>query len=244
MIMKELDPLTGLPLIQETRGSKPWMALSRDVGELAWTLHKDPEKPWFPMSHTWENHNLKEVKCWKCGTDLKGWRMALDRHGNQIDVNGVPAVAFLSYDHHKTTPFAIYLPNLKKMGVFQAHHCSDCAIMVADGMNVWTCSIAGTDAILSHMTKQGTSHIGKDAWATYLFRFSGADPQGPTTKEAAMDYEKILSPGDVLTSATLSLLTDASQRNKIPSGVVVEFKGSDIPMGWKPAKKKGKIEKI
>lgn len=248
MITDKLDPLTGLPLIKETRGKKPWASLPRDIGSLATVLHESNDAPWHPAHHVFDAHVLKAVTCWKCGVDLKGWRMALDRFGNQIEIlnsegNRMPAVAFLDYDHRTSTPFAIRLPKLDKMGVFNVHHCQDCTILVADGMNAWACCLGGTDAILNHATNQGTAHISRDVWATYLYRFGEADPQGPTTKDAAMDYENILSPGDILTSAALSLLTDSAQRNKIPSGVVVSFKGGTLPMGWKQSGK-GKIEKL
>lgn len=251
MIGDDLDTATGLPKVKETRIPKLWSALPRDTGKLAIILNQGGEsKLWFPKHHVWEDNILTRVKCWKCGVDLKGWRMALDAYGNQVLIRNnktgelQPGVAFLDYPHRTSTLFGLRLAKLDMTAVFTVSHCTDCEIAAADGEKAWVCCIAGTDDILRQTTARRTSRVNPDTWATYLYRFSGAEPIGPVSKEAADMSEKILSPGEVLSAAALSLYLDTAQRNKMPSGVVVEYNGEDIPRGWKPSGKKGKIEKI
>ena len=55
--------------------------------------------------------------------------------------------------------------------------------------------------------------------------------------------ERILGPGELITSAHLSLFVDAAQRSQTPAGVVVEFNGDKVPAGWKESRP-GFIEKL
>lgn len=233
MTLTELDPSTGLPRVKEERPDSPFRSLPREIGALALELDSMAEgTPWYPASHEWEAHILMRVRCIKCGRDLKGWRMMLDRSGNQVKIAGNPAVAFLPYNHLTSTLVAVRLPKMNRTFCMSALHCLDCSLAPEDALHVFTCCVAGMDAVLSHAVRQQSARMHPDAWATFLFRFGQAEPIGPVTEGEASTMERLPAPGELLSAGQFALYVDAAQRNKIPSGVVVEFQGNEIPMGW------------
>lgn len=237
MIQSELDGQTGLPLIQETRADAPFRALPREIGRIASELDAMEEgTPWYPVTHEWSAHVLMRVRCIKCGADLKGWRMALDRHGNRIEVAGQPAVAFLPLPSLTQTLMAVRLTKMNKTVVIGALHCLDCNLSKEDAYTVFICGVSGIDAVLSHAVRQQSTRMSPDLWATYLYRFTGAEPIGPVSQTEATMHERILGPGEMITSAHLSLFVDQAERTRVPKGVTVEYQGDEIPMGWEFAR--------
>lgn len=238
MITSEIDSLTGLPAIKETREDLPFRAIPRTIGKLAAELDAMEEgTPWYPVTHEFNAHVLMRVRCLKCGADVKGWRMALDRHGKPIEIAGRPGVAFLPLPNLTQTLLAVRLTKMNKTVAIGAVHCLDCVIAAQDSLHVFACAIGGMDAVLSHAVRQKSTRMSPDLWATFLFRFSGAETIGPVSiEEATMKgYERVLGPGELITAAHMSLFIDATQRNQTPKGVVVEFQGNEIPVGWAAA---------
>lgn len=232
-LMKVKDPLTGLPKVKETRTPKRWNSLPRYAKKLAYNQIMNAETtPWYPRNHVYEGNILTRTRCWKCGVDLKSWRMMLDGRGNRVEVGGMPAVAFLPLSHATATPFLVFLPLLNVKAVFHVQHCLDCSFKKEDGLDAWVCCIAGSDDILISATSTGMAHVNRDVWATHLYRYSEIDHLGPISKEAARMHERIPAPGELITSAQYALDIDRARRNAMPAGVIVKFKGEEIPPGW------------
>lgn len=262
MILDRQDPLTGLPQIKEGRSRRLWRAITRARAEEASRLDDLPEgTPWYPRHHEWDGKILTRVRCWKCGRDLKGWRAMLDPHkvgfdregkpitfseANLVKIAGKPAVTFLPLPHATSTPIAVRWPKLKKMVVFQAQHCLDCHLEPGDLDNVLTCFLAGTDAILWNAWNHGSaSTLSADRWATYLYRWSDAEPEGLAKAEDLMELERVPAPGELITAAQYMADVDMAQRSKIPPGAVIEFEGSEAPPGWiEHPTKPGRILKL
>lgn len=230
------DNTTGLYRVKETRAWKQWASIPRYIKTHATSqTHDNENTKWFPKNHIYQDSVLSRVRCWKCGTDLKAWRMMIDAHGNSLKIGDKQAVAFLPLPNQASTPFLAYLPLLKQKVVFNAQHCTDCSLKAEDSMDVWTCLIASTDDIMKQSVDQGRSAIDRNRWATYLFRYSKADMVGPVTGEAAEMAERIPAPGELITSAQYAMDVDAAKRNVIPKGAVLKFKDSEIPAGWAKA---------
>jgi len=249
MISDRRDPATGLPQIHESRRREFWRALPRPVLKQATEYDRLPEgTPWYPIHHEWDGHILKRVRCWKCGRDLKGWRAMLQPHkvgftkegkpitfseANLVKIGDKPAVAFLTLPHATSTPIGVRWPKLNRTIVFQAQHCADCDIAGADAESLLTCFLAGTDAILWNAWNHGSaSLVSPDRWATYLYRWSDAEPIGTMTREDAMTHERVPAPGELITAAQYLIDVDAAQRYAVPSGAVLEFEGDEAPAGW------------
>jgi hypothetical protein len=249
MIRETLDARTGLPAIKETRKREFWRALPRDVKKQAAEADALPEgTPWYPQHHEWHGHLLQRVRCWKCGRDLKAWRALLQSkkigfnkdgqpitsaEGNLVTVAGQPAVAFLPLPHWTSSAIGVRWPKLDKTIVFMAQHCADCEILSEHAALLTMCFLAGTDATLWHAwNHQSATLLSPDQWATYLYRWAGAEPIGVLTPEEAHMHERVPAPGEMLTAAQYIVDVDGGQRALMPSGVVVDFEGATIPPGW------------
>lgn len=262
MILDRPDPTTGLPLVKEDRMRRIWRALTKQRAEDATGLDELPEgTPWYPRHHEWDGKTLVRVRCWKCGRDLKGWRLMLDPHkvgfnkdgqpityseANIVKVAGKPAVAFLTLPHAASTPIAVRWPKLNKTVLFQAQHCMDCQIASEDLDRLVTCFLAGTDAILWNAWNHGSaSTVTPDRWATYLYRWSNAEPISVANAEDVMSHERVPAPGELITAAQYILDVDTAQRSAVPSGAVMEFEGAEAPAGWMwHPTKEGRIVKL
>jgi hypothetical protein len=258
VILAQSDPRTGLPTITESRKKREcWRALPRMIRKQAEAADKLPEgTPWYPKHHEWNGHILQRVRCWKCGTDLKGWRAMLQSQKIGFNTNGIPvtyaeanlvmiagkpAVALLPLPHWTSTPIGVRWPVLKKTGVFMAQHCADCEITSEHAAMLMMCFLAGTDANLwNAWNHQSASLLSPDRWATYLYRWATAEPIGILTPEEATMAERVPAPGELITAAQYIVDVDGSQRGAMPSGVVVDFEGAEIPPGWIAHPKKAK----
>lgn len=247
MILTNLDPNTGLPNIKETRTNKPWRALPRDISKKAEELDAQEEGTlWYPCHHEYMDGILQRVRCWKCGTDLKAWRMALDGTGNPIEIDGRPAVAFLPLPNLMQTPISVYLPKLDKKIFFSVQHCGDCLITNQHLFESMTCLLAAMDKNLASAWAMGSvSLIRPDTWATYLYRWSGAEPVSVAKMEDIKMNERVPAPGELLTAAQYAIDMDLARRNAVPCGTIVEYNGSKLPLGWKEIQgRKRFIEKL
>jgi hypothetical protein len=259
MITTNLEPGTGLPMVQETRPASLWMALPREIAKLATDLDAtETTAPWWPRHHLWEGMVNHAALCWKCGTPVKGWRQLLisnqvgfDKEGNPIltatanpvKIAGQPAVAFLPYHHLTSTLVQIRFPKLDQMAVFAAQHCTDCMIGKDDLDKVVACLLAGADANLMNARNHGHgAALSRDRWATYLLRWSNVEPITTVTIEEAQTMQRIPAPGELLTAAQLMVDFDAAKRAQVPAGATVEFAGTPPP-GWASAGA-GKIVKL
>lgn len=249
MILDRVDPTTGLPQVREDRARRLWRAITKKQAEEAIRLDELPEGTlWYPRHHEWNGKVLTRVRCWKCGRDLKGWRAMLDPHkvgfdkhgkpitfseANLVKIAGKPAVAFVPLPHATSTPVAVRWPKLQKTVMFSAQHCLDCHIDGDDLEYVLTCFLAGTDAILWNAWNHGSaSTLSADRWATYLYRWSDAEPLSIVKPEDLMEQERVPAPGELITAAQYMADVDLAQRSKVPSGAVVEFEGEEAPPGW------------
>lgn len=179
MIQSRRSPLTGLPQITEDRKTGvPFHALPRQY----WDFARNPEKKaqaWIGEWMTWQGQTLQRVRCWKCGNDIKGWRLALDATQQPIRVDGQPAVTFGLLDTFRQSRMQAYLATLDEVVTFTVLHCADCVIQDGDAMEALTCYLQGLDAQLQQAWRyrQGTQ-VTRHQWASHLYLWHNAEPIG------------------------------------------------------------------
>lgn len=201
MVLNERDPLTGLPLISESRTARPVVKSNDPVrctcagGRCLW--HPLPRKPfgnlchevmpsdrWFPNYQDWRDGVQQRLRCWKCGRDIKGWRMLLSPLGHPIEYEGRLGMSYGLLPHYRAVRFDAYLPTMDERIWFYALHCADCDLKAEDGNQVLACYLAG----LWRSTVQAWDLIDqarldipkdKDRIASRLYEWSGAEPIGP-----------------------------------------------------------------
>lgn len=250
----EVDSLTGLPMVTETRKRERWRALPRTISKQAQAQDDADGKPWYPADHhRYDGHILAHVGCWKCNRPLKAWRMMLDGEGNRVTLPSkdglgeATAFTLLPLPHLRTTPFLYRLPLIKQTVAMNALHCADCEIRTEDALDVLACQWAGVDGILQTAWNNNMAqHLHPSRWATYLYRWSQVDLVGKVRPEDIMDaHQKIPAAGELITAAGYILDQDAARRALMPKGVIVEFGGETVPMGWRAhATRTGFIEKL
>lgn len=247
MILKERHPLTGQPLVRETRGIStpyPYAALPRQpFGDFI-----KAGQSWVADWLQYQDLTVTRVRCWKCGTDIKGWRMALDHKGNPITVNDQPAVTFGLLNHFTQTPMAVYLKGLDRVATFSVLHCADCVIRSENAQDAATCYLQGLDHGLRQAWRfdQG-QQLTTDQWASFLYLWHQAEPVGverSMTDDLAQINQQILKlkrqakgalrvpvPGEILTAAHYAHDVMMGQFSGVPTGTIVECVG-DPPAGW------------
>lgn len=179
MLQPRYSRVTGLPRVKESRGEGvPYHALPRQYFNFA-VKPETKQQQWVGNWMAWSSHMLQRVRCWKCGTDIKGWRPALDHYGNLIQVAGQPAVTFGLFDTFRQTPMHAYLKTLDQVVTFAVLHCADCVIEDGHAMEAVTCYLQGLDAQLQQAWRyrQGT-HLTRHDWATHLYVWHNAEPIG------------------------------------------------------------------
>jgi hypothetical protein len=250
MITNTINRVTGLPLVQEHRNRiQAYHALPRKFFTFAFgDKTTPPGQTWVKDWQQWEGTTLQRVRCWKCGADIKGWRVALDPAQNPIKVNGQPAVTFTVLNHFAQTPMSVFLPAMQEKVTFSVLHCADCVIQDAHAMEALTCYLQGLDAQLQRAWRYNHGQqVTRDDWASHLMTWSTAEPIGVLKMSGYDDRlnslnqelielrkeegARLPTPGELLTAA--HYLTDVfSWRYAgIPTGSRVKFDG-DPPAGW------------
>lgn len=230
MITTAIDPVTGLPIISESREKARWRALPRHLSKLATEQDDADDQPWYPQHHLYDGHVLQRVLCWKCGREVKAWRRMLDRDGYPIEMllrDGLGVgvgMALLPLPHLTATPMAYRLPLLNQTVALNVQHCKDCEIRTEDALQAMACQWAGTDAILTHAwNHEMAAHVTPSRWATYLYRFSTVEPIGRMTPEqvakaelipavGGLAVQKIPAPGELITAAQYIMDLDLATR--------------------------------
>lgn len=249
MIVIERNPLTGQPMVRESRDSlAQFHALPRKYTEFAFgTKTTPPRQTWLKDWQVWNETILQRVRCWKCGIDIKGWRLALDPLGRPILVNKQPAVTFTTLDGFRQTPMQAYLPAMAEKITFSVLHCADCVIQNAHAMEALTCYLQGLDAQLQRAWRYAHGQqLSRDDWASFLLTWATAEPIGVPTmsmdtrldqlNQDLLELRKeqgirLPTPGELVTAA--HYLTDvfAWKYAGLPPGVRVKYDG-DPPAGW------------
>ncbi len=192
MIQAERSSVTGLPRVTEERGAGiPYHALPRQF----WRFAVDPQtkqQQWVGSWMSWQGHMLTQVRCWKCGTEIKAWRLALDHYRNPIQIAGQPAVTFTVLDHFRQTPMQVQLPALDQVVTFSVLHCADCVIASVHAMEAVTCYLQGLDAQLQQAWRyrQGTQLTRHD-WASHLLAWQNAEPIGRAEETMTLTLQDI-----------------------------------------------------
>jgi len=256
MITKTRHHLTGLPLVREHRDrTTQFHALPRQYFE--WTFGRPhsagkPEKPkrqtWLAHWQEWDGFTVKRLRCWKCGVEIKGWRLMMDPRGNPIKVNGSPAVSFQILNHFTQTPMQAHLPALDQRVTFSALHCADCVIQDSDAMEALTCYLEGLDDQLQRAWRYNQGlQLSRDEWASYLLMWADAEPIG-IRKTMSLDARldslnrqllelrqeegvRLPTPGEILTAAQYVLDAFSWRYTGIPCGIIVKYPGTPPP-GW------------
>jgi hypothetical protein len=201
-------------------------------------LAADQGGTWLPGYLTWDGPTLTALRCWKCRTDLVGWRVMLDQYGHLVERNGKQCLWLRGFDHYTSTPVTVRWGRLNRLAIFDALHCKDCRLDAADLPMLVTIFLAGHALLMEY----GWDHhlplpMGKHAWATYLYRWSDdaniqCEPLGLNyvTKETAVNLPtagKPMGPADYLQ------WSEALQGGRFYPGMVMTFKGETPPPGWK-----------
>jgi hypothetical protein len=209
MVLSERDHMTGLPKVSESRTARPvvksndpirctcaggrclWHPLPRvPFGDLAHQV--TPKDRWFPNYQEWHDGVQQRLLCWKCGRDIKGWRMLLSPLGHPLEYEGRLGMAYLLLPHYRAVRYDAYLPKLDERVWFYALHCADCELKPEDGEKVVACYLGG----LWRSTAQAWDLIDrrrldiakdKDSIATRLYQWSGAEPIGPQRLEKPIE---------------------------------------------------------
>jgi len=241
MILETLNRVTGLPMVREGRNDgAAYHALPRKFSDFTFGLRNSPKQTWLHEWQQWSGDVLNEVRCWKCGREIKGWRLALDRHQRPITVNGQPAVTFTILNHFAQTPMLVYWPQLDKTAIFSVLHCADCEVKDEHGMEAVACYLQGLDAQLQRAWRYNKGQqLTRDDWASHLYLWRDADPAGV---ESGMELANRLDslngqiaewatkgpvrlpvPGELITAA--HYLTDvfAWQFAGVPCGVMMKY---------------------
>lgn len=253
MIRDDLDPNTGLPLVQETRvkGGR-WKALPKWAMERVQATDAPREggaPRWTPAYLQWAGPTLDRLSCWKCGVDLFGWRPVLDQFGHAVERDGKACLWLRAYDHYTTTPVTVRWGVLNKLALFEAMRCKDCTLTDADAPMLTSIWLAGHTAMLDYAWAKGLpSTMGKHAWATYLYRWSDAahiqcEPLGVhyQTKERAMSLP---TAGKPIMPADWVQIGETLQASKFYPGMVLEYTNETPPPGWGKGPREGTIVKL
>lgn len=212
MILREIDPESGLPKVSETRliavpdpakrqctceqNTCLWYPLPRrPIGDLVHQLESHDDQPWWPRHQTWQEGGPSSVLCWKCGRAIKGWRPKLTPFGDHVYVDGLPAVHLTLYDHYRAKRFQAYLPRLTETVQFDVLHCADCEIKAEDGQQIVAIYLSGLleayryGEELGKKLKLASAHS-PDTIATYLARWAGVEPLGPIHRTENGDEQR------------------------------------------------------
>lgn len=247
MILSTVSQTTGLPLIREGRTvGGTFHALPRKYSNFAFGLRNSAKQTWMADWQYWQRDTLQEVRCWKCGREIKGWRMALDRRGQPIKVAGAPAVTFTTLNHFAQTPMLVRWPQIDKTAVFSVLHCGDCIIKDEHGMEAITCFLEGLDAQLQRAWQHNKGQqVTRDDWASHLYIWRDAEPAGVEhSMELASQLDSLNGqiaelatrgpvrlpvPGELITAA--HYLTDVFswQFTGVPCGAMLKFPDAMTP---------------
>lgn len=251
MILSTVSRVTGLPLVKEGRhDGGVYHALPRKFSNFAFGLHQSVKQTWVHDWQRWEMDTLHEVRCWKCGREIKGWRMALDRRGNPLKVGGAPAVTFTTLNHFAQTPMLVRWPQIDRMAVFSVLHCADCTVEDQHGMEAMSCFLQGLDAQLQRAWRYNKGQqVTRDDWASHLYLWRDAEPAGVERgMELTSQLDNLNSqiadiarkgpvrlpvPGELITAA--HYLTDvfAWQFTGVPCGGQIKYpQGAAPPAGF------------
>lgn len=250
MILSTLDRVTGLPMVKELRNDgATYHALPRQYSNFTFGLRNSAKQTWVHEWQQWDMDVLKAVRCWKCGRDIKGWRLALDRQQRPITIDGTPAVTFTVFNNFAQTPMQVRWPQLDKTALFSVLHCADCEIKDEHGMEAVTCFLQGLDAQLQRAWRHNKGRqLTRDQWASHLYLWRDAEPAGV---ERGMDLANQLDsinaqiaqiatkgpvrlpvPGELITAA--HYLTDvfAWQFTGVPCGAILKYPSGPMPAGY------------
>ncbi|MBP7482200.1 MAG: tail fiber protein [Lacunisphaera sp.] len=250
MILSTVSRVTGLPLVKEGRNDGGvYHALPRKFLNFTFGLRNSAKQTWIHEWQRWEMDVLHEVRCWKCGREIKGWRMALDRRGQPIKVGGSPAVTFTTLNHFAQTPMLVRWPQLDRTAVFSVLHCADCVVEDQHGMEAMSCFLQGLDAQLQRAWRANKGQqLTRDDWASHLYLWRDAEPAGvehgmqladrldslnsEIAKLAKEGPVRLPVPGELITAA--HYLTDvfAWQFTGVPCGVMMKYAGGSLPAGY------------
>ena len=253
MILETLNRVTGLPLVKE--GRKPatvYHALPRQYATFAFgdpMTHTPASQVWTKDWQKWDMDVLQEVRCWKCGVAIKGWRMAIDRRGQPIKVGGSPAVTFTTLNHFAQTPMLVRWPQIDKTAVFSVLHCVDCVVSDEHGMEAVTCFLQGLDSQLQRAWRFNKGQqLTRDDWASHLYLWRDAEPagvergmelanqldtlNGQIAEMATKGPVRLPVPGELITAA--HYLTDvfAWQFTGVPCGAMMKYPMGPVPAGY------------
>lgn len=250
MILDVRSRVTGLPLVKEGRNDgAAYHALPRQFSNFAFGMRGAAKQTWVQDWQQWEMDVLQRVRCWKCGADIKGWRMALDRHQQPITVGGRPAVTFATLGNFAQTPMLVRWPKIDRAAIFSVLHCLDCEIKHEHGMEAITCFLQGLDAQLQRAWRYNKGQqVTRDDWASHLYIWQDAEPAGvesgmelasqldslnlQLTKMVKDGPIRLPVPGELITAA--HYLTDvfAWQFAGVPTGAMVKHPANPVPAGW------------
>ena len=185
MISTKLNRQTNEPIVTETRQPKPFRSLPRPVSDRIASL--DASKQFLVRYQDFVGQYVSAVRCWKCGTAVCTYQPALrkvegsrqhDGELTKVMVNGEPMIlgAMLPFNHYREGLFTYRTPH-GVLARFSFLHCADCHIAEAHGEDLLACLLGQFDHRRDHM-KPYMPVLSDDAWAQYLFRWSGIELVG------------------------------------------------------------------
>ena len=246
MILPTQSSITGLPQILESRNiDVPFHAIPRRFSVFAKT-----DQHWVSGWMAWQGHMLQRVRCWKCGRDIKGWRLAIDQYRNAVTINHQPAVTFTVYDHFRQTPMQAWLKSINHVIQFSVLHCADCVILGEHALEAVTCYLQGVDAQLQQVWSHGHGkQLTRHDWATHLYVWHNAEPVG--LGSTAMDVTlgeingrlldakresggvvTLPTPGELVTAAHYLRDQLGWSLTGVQPGMMVEYPADPPPAGW------------
>ena len=256
MILDSKDPRTGLPQVRETR------ATQKDRRRVLpnW-LHKElATGHWTPDYLAWQDNVLSRLRCWKCGTDLCGWKPVIDGHGNLVREGGRQdgplCLWFREHNHSARSTVRLRWGCLKREAVFSALHCRDCRIEQADLPMTLAIFLYGHELVRQRAAEINVVQpFDPDQWATYLYRWSNdpailCEPKYVTvekqTGQEAMTTNAIQLPtaGKPMLPSDYLFWAEMVQSSALCAGMIVEFAGDQPPPGWTHGPRPGTIQKL
>ena len=174
-------------IVTETRAPADWRALPRIVQERILSLEQS--KKFLVRYQDFAGQYVAGVRCWKCGTPIIGWAPALrkpegssrkkqDGELTKVRVNGEDMVlgALLPLNHYREGLYT-YRTAKGSLAQFSFLHCADCHVATEHGEDLLACHLGGID-VSREFFKPFVSLSSDDAWAQFMFRWSGIELVG------------------------------------------------------------------
>lgn len=251
MILSQRNSVTGLPVVYESRKRGAlYHALPRQFQDFTFKgLPGYGRQRWQHEWLTYEGEQIMACRCWKCGVEIKAWRMAIDRYGKPRQIGTGIGMVFTVLNNFRQTPVSLYWPSIRREAVFSALHCADCEVHDADAFDAMTCYLQGLDRQLQQAWEINRGQtMTRDDWATYLYLWRDAQPRG--VKHGMSIHERLQAlnqeiatlardgpvrlpvPGEILTAAHYAVDVFSWQLTSVPVGAQMKYAPDPPPPGW------------